>query len=173
MIKNKKKIKSLLTTYPFERGIQLAKNNKNNKKIESIQKKLENGELTKNEDALFINNPDYFLTFSDLEISDGIDIIENIMVLSNNYISFNRQNESEPLTDVELMEITEEYKEKLSKALNKFLESYNELKELFEDDDNDCNDYICNDYPFEKSFDEYAISDWVYATEENLKKGKK
>ena len=98
-------------TYPFERGIQLAKNNKNNKKIESIQKKLENGELTKNEDALFINNPDYFLTFSDLEISDGIDIIENIMVLSNNYISFNRQNETEPLTDVELMEITEEYKE--------------------------------------------------------------
>ena len=66
-----------------------------------------------------------------------------------------------------------EYKEKLSKALNKFLESYNELKELFEDDDNECNDYICDDYPFEKSFDEYGISDWVYATEENLKKGKK
>ena len=70
-----------------------------------------NGELIKNEDALYINNPDYFLTFSDLEISDGIDIIENIMVLSDNYISFNRENESETLTDVELMEITEEYKE--------------------------------------------------------------
>lgn len=89
----------------------MAKKNKNNKEIESIQKNLENGELIKNEDALYINNPDYFLTFSDLEISDGIDIIENIMVLSNNYISFNRQNETEPLNDVELMEITEEYKE--------------------------------------------------------------
>ena len=88
-----------------------SKSNKNNKKIQSIKNKLVNGELIKNEDALYINNPDYFLTFSDLEISDGIDIIENIMVLSDNYISFNRENEDDPLNDVELMEITEEYKE--------------------------------------------------------------
>ena len=88
-----------------------SKSKKNNKKIQSIKNKLANGELIKNEDALYINNPDYFLTFSDLEISDGIDIIENIMVLSDNYISFNRENEDEPLNDVELMEITEEYKE--------------------------------------------------------------
>ena len=67
--------------------------------------------MIKNDDALYINNPDYFLTFSDLEISDGIDIIENIMILSNNYINFNKKYEEE-LTDVELMEITEEYKEK-------------------------------------------------------------
>ena len=88
------------------------KNNKNIKEIESIKRKLVNGELIKNEDALYINNPDYFLTFSDLEISDGIDIIENIMVLSDDYISFNRENDEEPLNDVELMEIAEEYKEK-------------------------------------------------------------
>ena len=88
-----------------------SKSNTKNKKIQSIKNKLVNGELIKNEDALYINNPDYFLTFSDLEISDGIDIIENIMVLSDNYISFNRENENEPLNDVELMEITEEYKE--------------------------------------------------------------
>ena len=90
----------------------MAKKNKNIKEIKSIKNKLVNGELIKNEDALYINNPDYFLTFSDLEISDGIDIIENIMVLSNNYIDFNRASEDETLTDVELMEITEEYKEK-------------------------------------------------------------
>ena len=90
----------------------MAKKNKTNKKeIESITNKLANGELIKNDDALYINNPDYFLTFSDLEISDGIDIIENIMILSNNYINFNKKYEEE-LTDVELMEITEEYKEK-------------------------------------------------------------
>ena len=88
-----------------------SKSNKSNKKIQSIKNELVNGELIKNEDALYINNPDYFLTFSDLEISDGIDIIENIMVLSDNYISFNRENDDEPLNDVELMEITEEYKE--------------------------------------------------------------
>ena len=89
----------------------MAKKNKNIKEIKSIKSELVNGELIKNEDALYINNPDYFLTFSDLEISDGIDIIENIMVLSDNYISFNRENENDTLTDVELMEITEEYKE--------------------------------------------------------------
>ena len=99
-----------------------SKSNKNNKKIQSIKNKLVNGELIKNEDALYINNPDYFLTFSDLEISDGIDIIENIMVLSDNYISFNRENDDEPLNDVELMEITEEYKEKND------MDFYNELK---------------------------------------------
>ena len=89
----------------------MSKKNKNKKQVQSIKNQFINGELIKNEDALYISNPDYFLTFSDLEISDGIDIIENIMILSNNYIQFNRQNEEEQLTDVELMEITEEYKE--------------------------------------------------------------
>ena len=90
----------------------MSKKNKNPKGIESIQNKLVNGELIKNEDSLYINNPNYLLTFSDLEISDGIDIIENIMVLSNDYINFNRINEEDELTDIELMEITEDYKEK-------------------------------------------------------------
>ena len=90
----------------------MSKKNKNPKGIESIQNKLVNGELIKNEDSLYINNQDYLLTFSDLEISDGIDIIENIMVLSNDYINFNRINEEDELTDIELMEITEDYKEK-------------------------------------------------------------
>lgn len=89
----------------------MSKKNKSHKGIKSIKNKLANGELIRNEDALHINNPDYFLTFSDLEISDGIDIIENIMVLSKNYISFKRENDDAPLSDEELMEITEEYKE--------------------------------------------------------------
>ena len=92
-----------------------------------------NGELIKNEDALYINNPDYFLTFSDLEISDGIDIIENIMVLSDNYISFNRENEG-TLTDVELMEITEEYKEKNAIEGGYISQSFDKI------------DYIINSY---------------------------
>ena len=89
------------------------KTNKNHKKkgIEEIVQELNYGKLIKNNNVLYINNPDYFLTFSDLEISDGIDIIENIMILSKDYISFNRQYEDEKISDVELMEITEEYKE--------------------------------------------------------------
>jgi len=111
----------------------LAKKNKNIKEIKSIKSKLVNGELIKNEDALYINNPDYFLTFSDLEISDGIDIIENIMVLSDNYISFNRENEG-TLTDVELMEITEEYKEKNAIEGGYISQSFDKI------------DYIINSY---------------------------
>ncbi|WP_297982534.1 phosphatidylglycerophosphatase [uncultured Methanobrevibacter sp.] len=88
----------------------MSKKNKKNLENEEI-KQLNNGTLIKMEDALYINNPDYFLTFSDLKISDGIDIIENIMILSNNYINFNRLNEGEIIDDVELMEITEMYKE--------------------------------------------------------------
>lgn len=111
----------------------MAKKNKNIKEIKSIKSKLVNGELIKNEDALYINNPDYFLTFSDLEISDGIDIIENIMVLSDNYISFNRENEG-TLTDVELMEITEEYKEKNAIEGGYISQSFDKI------------DYIINSY---------------------------
>ena len=109
------------------------KKNKNIKEIKSIKNKLINCELIKNEDALYINNPDYFLTFSDLEISDGIDIIENIMVLSENYISFNRKND-EALSDVELMEITEEYKEKNSIEGGYISQSFDKI------------DYIINSY---------------------------
>ena len=111
----------------------MAKKNKNFKEIKSIKSKLVNGELIKNEDALYINNPDYFLTFSDLEISDGIDIIENIMVLSDNYISFNRENEG-TLTDVESMEITEEYKEKNAIEGGYISQSFDKI------------DYIINSY---------------------------
>lgn len=112
----------------------MAKKNKNKKEIAIIQKELTNGKLIKNEDALYINNPDYFLTFSDLEISDGIDIIENIMILSNNYISLKRQYEDETLTDVELMEITEEYKENESIEGGYICQSFDKI------------DYIINSY---------------------------
>ncbi|MCQ2960854.1 MAG: phosphatidylglycerophosphatase [archaeon] len=112
----------------------MAKKNKNIKEIKSIKSKLANGELIKNEDALYINNPDYFLTFSDLEVSDGIDIIENIMVLPDDYISFNRENEDDALTDVELMEITEEYKEEKAIEGGYICQSFDKI------------DYIINNY---------------------------
>ncbi|MBR5503017.1 MAG: phosphatidylglycerophosphatase [Methanobrevibacter sp.] len=95
---------------------------------------LNYGKLIKNNDVLYINNPDYFLTFSDLEISDGIDIIENIMILSKDYISFNRQYEDEKISDVELMEITEEYKEKNNIEGGYISQSFDDL------------DYIVNSY---------------------------
>ena len=78
-----------------------------------------------------INNPDYFLTFSDLRISDGIDIVENILIISNKHVKDNKD-------DIKLMENIEQYKDEnkiegsyISTLTNKFdiLENkYNKFK---------------------------------------------
>lgn len=135
----------------------MAKKNKNIKEIKSIKSKLVNGELIKNEDALYINNPDYFLTFSDLEISDGIDIIENIMVLSDNYISFNRENEG-TLTDVELMEITEEYKEKNAIEGGYISQSFDKIDYIINSyDDITVITVISNDLQIQESYNDLKV----------------
>ena len=136
----------------------MSKKNKNKKEIASIKNKLVNGELIKNEDALYINNPEYFLTFSDLEISDGIDIIENIMVLSKNYISFNRQNDEDALTDVELMEITEEYKEKNSIEGGYICQSFDKIEYIINSyDDITVITVISNDLSVKEFYNELKV----------------
>lgn len=69
----------------------------------------------------------------------------------------------------------EEYKKQMKLRLFNFIEAYSDLEALFERDEFECNDFICDDYPFEKSFDEYliAIMDWKNSIEENLEKYKK
>lgn len=63
----------------------------------------------------------------------------------------------------------ENFKDKLMHKLENFQKAYNELSEFFEQEEKfDCNDFICDDYPFEKSFDEIQVSDWVYTVEEKL-----
>ncbi len=133
------------------------KNHKNKKSTEIISK-LSQGTLTKNQDALYINNPNYFLTFSDLEISDGIDIIENIMILSKDYISSNRQDDSLDLTDVELMEITEEYKEKRNVEGGYITQSFDDLEFLINSyDDITIITVISNDLEVQKFTDELKV----------------
>lgn len=133
------------------------KNHKNKKSTEIISK-LSQGTLTKNQDALYINNPNYFLTFSDLEISDGIDIIENIMILSKDYISSNRQDDSLDLTDVELMEITEEYKEKRNIEGGYITQSFDDLEFLINSyDDITIITVISNDLEVQKFTDELKV----------------
>lgn len=63
--------------------------------------KILNGKINKNSDALYIDNGDYFLTFSDMKVSDGIDIIENIMILKD----------ETKFSEKELINFTENYKE--------------------------------------------------------------
>ena len=84
--------------------------------------------LVKESNALYVNNPDFYLTFSDLKVSDGIDIIENIMVLSDNYIKSNRKYDTPMLTDEELMEITEEYKDNKKIEGGYISEDFGDLK---------------------------------------------
>lgn len=66
-----------------------------------------------------------------------------------------------------------EYEETLMKRMYAFLKAYDDLVELFDGEEIDCNDYITDDYPFDKSFDEINVSDWVFTTEEKIKKSGK
>ena len=64
----------------------------------------------------------------------------------------------------------EEYKELMHQRMHNLYSAFSKLQELFENDEFECNDYICDNYPFEMSFDEYAgkVSDWHVSTMENL-----
>ena len=66
---------------------------------------LSNVKVSNTDNHICINNPDYFLTFSDLEISDGIDIVENIIILKDDV------KNSENLDIEGLIGLTEDYKE--------------------------------------------------------------
>lgn len=64
-----------------------------------------------------------------------------------------------------------QYRENLLAKLYQFKNAHEELVEFFEDNENfECNDFICNDYPFDKSFNELAIANWVNTIEEKLDK---
>jgi hypothetical protein len=57
----------------------------------------------------------------------------------------------------------------LLKRIQDFKESYNSLKEtLYEDIAFDTNSVICDNYPFDKSFDEHNVDDWIDTIRENL-----
>ena len=63
------------------------------------------------------------------QLNNGIiDIIENIMVLSDNYIKSNRKYDTPMLTDEELMEITEEYKDNKKIEGGYISEDFGDLK---------------------------------------------
>ena len=98
--------------------------------------------LVKESNALYVNNPDFYLTFSDLKVSDGIDIIENIMVLSDNYIKSNRKYDTPMLTDEELMEITEEYKDNKKIEGGYISEDFGDLKFIESEDEKNMNENL-------------------------------
>lgn len=91
---------------------------------------LSNVKVSNMDNHICINNPDYFLTFSDLEISDGIDIVENIIILKDDV------KNSENLDIEGLIGLTEDYKETnnisgsyiatFSKDLEYFTNTYND-----------------------------------------------
>lgn len=67
------------------------------------------------------------------------------------------------------------YKSEFLKKLNNFIRAYEDLEAIFENDEFDCNNFIVDNYPFEKSFDEYMqnLGDWQESIIENLNKFEK
>ena len=53
-----------------------------------------------------------------------------------------------------------EFKYNLLNEVNNFKKSFTALKEIFDTSDIDVNKFICEDYPFDKSFEELHISEW-------------
>lgn len=94
---------------------------------------LNNIKITTDNKHICINNPDYFLTFSDLDVSDGIDITENILILSQDTLK--------------------------SKDLN--FDEFIELTEDLMDENNITGSYIADDFKkldnFTNSYEEYSI----------------
>lgn len=91
---------------------------------------LNNIKITTDNKHICINNPDYFLTFSDLDVSDGIDITENILILSQDTLK------SKDLNFDEFIELTEDLMDENTitgsyiaddfKKLDNFTNSYEE-----------------------------------------------
>jgi alpha-ribazole phosphatase CobZ len=95
---------------------------------------LNNIKISNDDKHICINNSDYFLTFSDLKVSDGIDIIENILILSDEIFG------NENLNIDDLIDVTEDYKEENNisgsyistnfKNLDNFMNSYDDYSIL-------------------------------------------
>lgn len=65
----------------------------------------------------------------------------------------------------------EQYLHKLKGALREFKESYDDISKLWSEDhvhDLDLNDILTDEYPFELSFDEININDWVESSITNI-----
>lgn len=62
----------------------------------------------------------------------------------------------------------EQYQKELKKAMLDFENSYKKLVDLCYDDNNDINDYIVEDYPFNCSLDELGIEGWAEMTVEKI-----
>ena len=66
------------------------------------------------------------------------------------------------------LERFKEYKKKMLEGFSKFMEAYDNLVEIFYDDEFECNDFITKNYPFERSFDDLCIGHWRDTVEEKL-----
>ncbi|MCI7291639.1 MAG: phosphatidylglycerophosphatase A [Methanobrevibacter woesei] len=81
--------------------------------------------ITKKDNGFCINNPEFFLTFSDFLVSDGIDIVENINILKGNYDFEELAEATEDFNQLEASYISH-----CANSINYFHNKYGDL-ELF------------------------------------------
>lgn len=74
---------------------------------------------------------------------------------------------------LELIQLGCSLKREFLKLLKDFKTAYNNIVEFCNTDEDDTfNKYACDNYPFDKSFDEIPIDDWVNSVEEKMQKDK-
>ena len=81
--------------------------------------------ITKKDNGFCINNPEFFLTFSDFLVSDGIDIVENINILKGKYDFEELAEATEDFNQLEASYISH-----CANSINYFHNKYGDL-ELF------------------------------------------
>ena len=116
----------------------------------------------------------FHIPFCELIVDDWVESCINSM---NEYITFiNPQSVNDtkkPIPSNFFINSKEEFIKKLIEGLYLFTHLQTKLSRQFAEFDGeyyDCNDFIIDDYPYELSFDEMSIDEWVEVSEEKLNK---
>ena len=66
----------------------------------------------------------------------------------------------------------EEYEKELKETMQELKKVWRKCLEIFNDCDNDCNEYIVENYPFDSSFDEINVEEWCDTIMDKIEKNK-
>ena len=64
----------------------------------------------------------------------------------------------------------EDYKKELKSSLLDLRQAWIRCLYIFGNIYHDCNDYVTTNYPFDKSFDEISVTEWIDSAIENIEK---
>ena len=118
----------------------------------------------------FVDYDKYYIKFQERTTKFWHDVVNDIVIETTYTTDYNKV-ESIVLDMIERNKPNK--KKDFLKLLNEFKKAYNNIVEFCANEEEDIfNKYACDNYPFEKSFDEIPINDWVNSLEEKIQEDK-